>query len=196
MSYRLQATALKDDARREWIAWLGRIQKSICSRYTGVPLGRFEHDRSGCKSGDGDGVLRAGYGAMQIVANLDNRPLVEGKRTLGPYGFAVTSPMLIAGSFADVGGETDAEGASYVAESNGRQVDLWLYAPPGRKCVVELPADLSGELTLSFDGQPPSQAVIDGRLIKFAAPVAPGAASASDKRPAVRRLWHATIRER
>ena len=46
LSYRLAAAALAQDVPREWLAWLDRLQKSVCARYIGEPLADFSHDRA------------------------------------------------------------------------------------------------------------------------------------------------------
>ena len=109
-------------ADREFLLWLDRLQKSVVSRYAGQKLTAFSHEWSPSPAGrEDDGVIRAVYGPVSIVANLTMKPLIEDSIRIAPGGFLARSDDgMIAGSdFVREGGK------------------VWLFAPPGT--IVSLP---------------------------------------------------------
>ncbi|NQT54305.1 hypothetical protein HQ576_19765, partial [bacterium] len=142
MSYRLGAASLERPATREWLRWLDRVQKSVVARYVGKPVVAFEHDRGPKPTVDDDGVIRAQYGDVRIVANLGPHPRQEGELHLAPYGFVATAPGLVAANLAKVGGvDFGDEGVSFVVETRGGKTDAWVYAAPEQQAVVLRPTD-------------------------------------------------------
>lgn len=150
LSYRASPTELSQDAPREWLAWLDRLQKSVCAGYLGKPLRDFKHDRTPLfASGNAlrrtadDGVLIAAYGDVRILANLgDVQRVLEGHE-LPPYGFRADAPGMTAGLAPD--------GSGYVTETTKGKTDLWIF---GRsQSNVSVPVPLSGRVTFAFDGE-------------------------------------------
>ena len=140
MSYRLSAAALTSDVTREWLRWLDRMQKSVCARYVGEPVEAFEHDRGPNPTLEDDGVIRATYGQIEVVANLGPKARREGDRELPPFGFYVTGPELIAANLKSLGGQDSGEeGISFVAEGKGEAAQAWVYAPQDTDVRIELP---------------------------------------------------------
>lgn len=78
------------------------------------------------------------------------------------------------------------EGESFVAEGNARRADVWVYAVPASDVAVELPANMTGKLTLALDGKPVAPVQATSGIIRFRLP------SRGDAREA-KFLWHATI---
>lgn len=139
LQFRVSATTLmKDESVREWLKWLSVLQKSICARYIGEPLVEFEHERDDEKSGwEDDGAIRATYGSVRIVANLNSKPIKEGKQVIAPYGFFATAPNVVAANLKQIGGmDFGDEGISFVVERNGKQTDIWIYSVAGQKVAV------------------------------------------------------------
>ncbi|MGQ9731941.1 MAG: hypothetical protein ACUVX8_11810 [Candidatus Zipacnadales bacterium] len=166
MSYRVGASALTCDAPREWLRWLDRLQKSVCARYVGEPVIAFAHERGTDPTPEHDGVLRATYGPVSIVANLGP----EGRDGLPPYGFRASAPGMVAGNLA---GSAE-ESASFVVETGEDKIDLWLYAPPESNVRVELPEEVTGEVTVLYDNNVRAKATPDGRYITVRTPSRPG----------------------
>jgi hypothetical protein len=168
LSYRANASALSQDAPREWLAWLDRLQKSVCARHLGTPLRDFKHDRTPLFATGGDprrdsddGILRATYGDVKLVCNLGDVPRTvswHGESTpatadcrlptatplsLPPYGFRTEAPGMTAGLAPD--------GTGYVTETAKGKTDLWIYGYP--QSTVSVPVPLSGRLTVALDGE-------------------------------------------
>ena len=161
LSYSIYAPALAKDAPREWLAWLDRLQKSVCARFIGAPLRDFRHDRAPIFAAGGDprrisddGVLRATYGDVKLVCNLGDVPRTVSFPTaqnpqptasllLPPYGLRAEAPGMTAGRTA--------EGVGYVTETKGNATDLWIYAPDQAK--VSVPVPLSGRVRVAIDGE-------------------------------------------
>jgi len=132
MSYRVGAPALQRDGTREWLRWLDRLQKSVCSRYVGQPVTAFHHERGPVQGMDG--VIRAAYGDVEVVVNLNPVEMNNGTVSLPPYGFHVTAPDLLAAT-------TDMGGTPFV----------WVYAPAEAGASIELPGVSKAQATIAFD---------------------------------------------
>ena len=185
MSYRVSAKALNDPAPREWLRWVDRIQKSIVARYVSEPVAAFAHQQGGEASGD-DGVIRATYGPVKLVANLSPAPRREGGNELAAYGFRATAPGLIAGHLRNAGGQDfGEEGSSFVTEGEARHAEVWVYAAAASEGAAELPEGMTGQVTVTFDGQPAQAATPQQGAVRLRLP--------SAEPPAVKRLWHATV---
>jgi len=148
LSYRATCSALEtQDAPREWLAWLDRLQKSVVTRELGTPLRAFKHDRAPLFATGGDlrresddGTLAATYGDVAFLCNLGDVPRTVGGVRLPPYGFRADAPGLTAGYAPD--------GTGYVAETRKSKTDLWIYGAP--LSTVSLP--LKGHWALDLDG--------------------------------------------
>ena len=171
MSYRISAGALDQDAPREWLRWLDRVQKSVCARYVGQPVTEFAHDRGPAPTMKDEGVMRAAYGPVRVAANLGPKARTEAGRDLPPFGFVANAPGVIAANVREVG-STDygEEGVSFVTEGDTRKADVWVYAPAAADVAVELPAGLSGKVTLEFEGAAPAAAVAELGVVRFRLP--------------------------
>ena len=182
MSYRINAPMLKQDARREWLRWLDRIQKSVCSRYVGEPLYAFEHDRGSAIGLEDDGVMRATYGSVEIVANLGPKERTEQNHELPPYGFHATAPGMIAANLKRLGGiDFGDDGISFVVERRTQDTDIWVYERPGREVCCELPDSGSGSVSLVTDDGSAIQATFKDGILRFCLP---------GKVAEIRHLWH------
>jgi hypothetical protein len=188
LSYRLSASALKHDTTYHWLRWLDRLQKSICSRYIGEPVERFHHDRGPRPTAEDDGVLRAQYGAVEIIANLGPRSRQEAGQTLAPHGFVAKAPGLIAGNFQTLGGiDFGDEGISFVSEAKDGKLDVWVFAPAEQEVAVLLPSQAAGTFELVFDDGTEVQTTVKGGAHVFRLP----SPKQPPSQPAVKYLWHA-----
>jgi hypothetical protein len=149
LSYRANASALSQDAPREWLAWLDRLQKSVVARHLGQPLRDFKHDRKPLFAAGGDprraaddGTLVATYGDVKILSNLGDVPRALDGLTLPPYGFRADAPGMTAGVTPD--------GTGYVTETAKGKTDLWLHACP--QTSVSVPVPLSGRVRVTLEG--------------------------------------------
>lgn len=134
-----------DPARRQWLLWLDRLQKSVCARYAGGGLAEFRHDWG--ENGE-IGVLRAVYGPVFVTANLQNAPLRDGRFTIAPDGFLAVGGGVTAGDLLACGAE---KVPGFFVTEKGR---AWLYAAPGTEAafpVERIPAEIR----------------LEGRLLKF-----------------------------
>ena len=171
MSYAVNARELEQPARLEWLRWLDRLQKSICARWTGVPLKSFSHARPGVTN---DGVINTAYGDMRLVANLDT----TAQNGLPPFGFRASAPGMLAG-------ELNMENpAGYVWEYGSKQTELWVYSSPGHQIEIPVPTELHGKLTVTFDGEKPASLSITQSAISIICP----------NTQTVKALYHATVR--
>ncbi len=170
MSMRCSANGVDRPNVRDWLSWVDRLQKSVCGRYLGQPVTRFDHQQAARPSADDDGLITAAYGPIEIVANLGPRPVKAGERELAGYGFRVSGPDLVAANLQTIGDQDyGEEGLHYVAEATRSTAELWVWAPAQSEVTVELPRPLSGRWQVQFDGQPPAP-VTGGRYLKVALP--------------------------
>jgi hypothetical protein len=203
MSFRLSAPSLQNEGTRNWLLWLDRIQKSICSRYVGSPLQGFRHVRDPKRSSD-DGVLSAEYGrdALRLTANLDSYPReVEGRQLAG-FGYFASATHLTAGSLAWSDRKTGAsdhrpqDGGSFVAETDGRKTDVWFYGRAGDMMAFVLPDAVSHSVAIVFDGGSTAQTSVGDGVHRVRLPNAEERNASSeakiDHSPA-ERVWHGTV---
>jgi hypothetical protein len=186
LSAQVYAPALAQDGVREWLRWLSRLQQSVCARYIGEPLRRFQHDRMG----NGDGVLRVDCGRVQVVANLNPHPQevrVGPQRVfLAPFGFYASGEGMLAANLHRVGGhEFGDEGVSFVLET-AKQPELWVYARSGEKLAVPLPGISARQARLRWNDDTVTEGAIRQGVLVFPLPLH----TVSED---VRRVWHAKI---
>lgn len=167
---RVSASALAQEAPREWLHWLSRLQQSVCARYIGEPLRNFQHERIG----RGDGVLRADYGGVQVVANLNPHPqqisIGRQKVTLAPFGFYAAGEGMLSANLYQVGGrEFGPEGVSFVLETANR-IDLWVYARAGENLAVPLPRISSRQIRLLWDNDTTASGIVRQGVLAFTIP--------------------------
>ena len=188
MSYRTRAAGLADEGRRSWLAWLDRLQKSICSRYVGEPIRSFAHERDADAAAEDDGVLRATWGPVAVVANLSAAPRTVAGRPLAGFGFHAAAAGMRAGCLRRLGGEDFGEaGAAFVAERRGEAVDVWVYAPAGSRAGAMLPGVSWRRAKVAFDGAAAQDVAVRDGAVCFGLPTAAGKPT---KAP---RLWHAVL---
>jgi hypothetical protein len=192
LSYRTAASALEQDGPRQWLLWLDRLQKSVCSRYVGQPLSDFAHQRDARAAADDDGWLQARYDSLQVVANLSPRPRSVQNAQLAPWGFIVTAPGLVAANVQSLGGtDFGEEGVSFVTQGDEAKTEVWVFARPGENVAVLTPAALPDSAKLYLDGEKPIQATGSGRVRQFTLPSRP----LDPIRPGgIKYLWSATLR--
>ncbi len=82
----------------ELIKWMDRQQKSAAARYIGKGVRHFKHENTG----DGDGVIRAGYGSAEVVANFRRASLREGDIELPENGYLFRDGEVLGGLIAAV----------------------------------------------------------------------------------------------
>ena len=102
-----------------WYDLLSHLQKSVCARYIGQPLLSFQHDRTPLfarkvpmDSIRDDGVIRAQFGPVKILANLGDVPRELDGHPLAPYGFWIEEPGKVTASYLDGKPITITEGGS------------------------------------------------------------------------------------
>jgi hypothetical protein len=172
MSARGSAEGFAREPARHWLLWLDRLQKSVCARYVGQPVVRFEHDRRG-QTAD-DGVIRAVYGDVQIVANLGPHPVREDGRELAEYGFLCTAPGMVAAHLRSLGGrDFGAQGISFVSQEKPGGADVWVYAAPEQHVAALVPGLRSASAAVTCDGSPAVDAAIRDGVCAFRLPALP-----------------------
>lgn len=195
MSYKIHATALKQEAPRQWLLWLDRIQKSICARYVGQPLDRFEHDRGARPSAEDDGVIRSQYGSLRLVANLGPSVRKEAGLELAAYGFHATAPGLVAANVRTLGGRDFGEdGVSFITQQNAHGIDAWIYAKAEQETAILLPSPASGSIRLKFDEGSEVPTSLTGGAVTFRMPSHLGrGAQSPGSVGGGKYLWHAVV---
>ncbi len=154
LSYRAPASVIAtQDAPREWLAWLDRLQKSVVARHLGQPVRDFRHDRAPLFATPGDprresddGVLTATYGDVSFACNLGDVPRTVAEHSLPAYGFRAEAPGVTAGLAPD--------GTGYVTETRKGKTDLWIFAPSQSK--VSVPVPFSGPARVALEDAPTS----------------------------------------
>jgi len=94
---------LNDESAQQWYAYLHILQSKVMSRMAGQPLVSFRHDRRPLLAAGGnlaratdDGTIEAQYGDVKVLANLGDVPRTVGGQRLGPFGYHVSAPGLLA----------------------------------------------------------------------------------------------------
>jgi len=176
LSARLGASELAQQPRRDWLWWLDRLQKSVCARFIGEPLKSFVHDRAAASTNRDDGIIRATYGAVQIVANLGSATRAEAEHELAANGFVARAPGMLAARLAKVGtNQFGADGAAFVVEGTGRNAEFWLYSPGDRLAAIEMPDKTNGLVELTMDGESPREARLQDGVVQVRLGMVPGA---------------------
>jgi hypothetical protein len=191
MSEELPARALHQPRRLEWLLWLARIQQSISSRYVGEPVVAFKHE-PGWTAGEDDGVIRATFGPVRLVANLGREPRRSGSHLLAGFGFQASASGMVAGDLRRLAGhDFGPEGASFVVEGTTREAQLWLWASPGGEAGAVLPEGMRGRVELTLDGAAPQVLAVKEGGVWLTLPRAPSRAASTHDESAV---WHGFIR--
>jgi len=196
-TYRLDATELDNVAKRQWLLWVDRLQKSVCARYIGGGVNTFSHRwgsnvlnpaitngviPAGSLPAPDHGVIEAGYGDVSVTANLGPQQLVTNDWTLAPYGYAATAPGLVAAHLIPPGGSS---AVAHVAETNSHGgLDFWIYSVGNTNVSLVLPPGYNGAATVTLDDTPPAPAQIENNLLT----VFLGAAATTNAY-----LWHGTV---
>lgn len=151
LSWRTSAAGLTNDASREWLLWLDRLQKSVCARYIGEPVVDFHHDRGPEPTVEDDGVIRATYGDVKLAVNLGPVTREENGQSLPSYGFYATAPGMVAANVTGAG-QAGPEGTNYVAQQGKNVTDLWVYGPQESQMTVVLPDWTAQRAVVQLDG--------------------------------------------
>ncbi len=190
MSEAANARELHEPQRLEWLRWLARIQQSIVARYVGEPIVAFEH-KPGSADAD-DGVIRATYGPVQLVANLGPEPMTSDSKLLAGFGFLASAQGLVAGDLRKLAGhDFGPEGASFVVEGNARDAELWIWGIPGSSAGAIVPEGMKGRIELTLDGAGPQVLTVKEDVVAFPLP---RSRVGVDPRYSGAAVWHARIR--
>ena len=146
LSYYVNAPDLSQPSTLQWLLWLDRIQKSICANYVGQSITSFSHAWGWVTD---NGVIQSSYGQVNILANLSPQPLTTNGLTLSPYGFYATAPGTIVGHLIT---PSATNGVAYVLETNGANVQFWVYTTGEQSASIPLPPGLNGPANLQLDG--------------------------------------------
>ncbi|HEY3915795.1 MAG TPA: DUF6259 domain-containing protein [Verrucomicrobiae bacterium] len=151
LSYTVNAPDLSEPATSQWLLWLDRVQKSVCSLYVGQPMTSFSHNW-GTVSDDADnGFIQTSYGALNILANLDSHALMTNGQTLAAYGFSATAPGMVAGIILPDAG-MDTNPTSFVTQASGSNAQFWVYTTGEQQASIPLPSGLGGTAIVQLDG--------------------------------------------
>ncbi len=190
MSQQVPARALHEPRRLEWLRWLARIQQSIAARYVGKPVLAFEHEPG--RADADDGVIRATYGPVRLVANLGPDPRPSGSHVLAGFGFQASASGLVAGNLRRLAGhDFGPEGASFVVEGTAHDAQLWVWGSPGGEAGAILPEKIEGRVELTLDGVAPQVIVVQAGEVWFTLPHLPSTAA---KTLAGSAVWRAHIK--
>lgn len=164
MTYILYNGDIDVTAKREWLRWIDRLQKSVAARYIGEGISAFTHTRG---SGSGDGSIDATYGAVQIQSNLEASNRAVSGRTLAPHGFVATAPGLVAARMIEPGGSLP---VSYVAETNATGLDVYIYSTGSRTVPIELPSGFNGPVIAHMEGGSSVSATVTNNVLTVTLP--------------------------
>lgn len=151
MSYRISANQLDQDAPREWLRWLDRLQKTVGAAQFGKPVSQFWHFTTGK-----NGSFNTQYGDLKIYLNLDDRTTTPSKLgpQLPPFGFQALQTNLFAQGGID--------NPNYIVQREGGAMNLWAYSSPENSFQMRLPMPpanvrLRPPTTITFDNQAPQK---------------------------------------
>lgn len=193
MSYRVQASQLQQSKKHEWLAWLARVQKSVCARYVGQPLVSFEHRRPVPATLQDDGLIHSRYGDMEIYANIGGVAKPLDQVELAPFGFYVRAPDMCAASLCKLGAfrYSDPETA-FVTEMRPGGAEAWVYAQPAQTVAVLLPQEVSGRVLVSCGDQRQSVSV-KANHVEFTLPQQQTSSEEEPRTKGNAYVWHVTI---
>ena len=120
-----------DPAQLEWLRWIDRIQKSLCSKYAGKGISAFHHEWGENME---PGIIHAVYGGISVTANLRSEPLRKGALMIAPNGFLAQGNGILAGEISACG--TLRGTSSFVLDGSS----VYLYAEPGTDAFFPLSA--------------------------------------------------------
>lgn len=182
-TYFFDEADLDNTSFREWLAWIGRVQKSVAGRYIGGGVSAFDHQWGANPSNPDNGTITATYGPVSLVANLDAQTLTSGGRTIAPHGFVATAPGMIAARMIEPGGS---DPVRFVAETDGGgSGEFWIHAAGGQDVTIELPPGMNGSFFVTLDGGPAVPKTIAGDQLTVTLP--------AGAEPATAYLWHGTV---
>lgn len=173
LSYSVPAKGLIQDAQREWLRWLDRAQKAVCSRYIAEPIRSFNHKRFADAPFDDDGIIEATYGNVHIVANLGPTARVVDGRNIAPFGFYASAPGMSAGNLKNTRDLGD-DGISFVVESQAEKSDIWVYASSEQDVAVVLPTKINS-IDKAEGDIAPNKYSLNGDTFAFTLPPRSGA---------------------
>jgi hypothetical protein len=193
MSYRLQASWLDQPGHRQWLAWLDRVQRSVCARYVGRPLLDFQHQRPTPATLDDDGLMRAQYGDVTIHANLGPQPRRVTGLEVAPLGFVARAPDTLAANLHSIGDLVfDKSGISFVVQVNPHGAEAWIYAEPDSEVAVLLPKRTPRQLELTMAGRTQAAICQDG-VVRFRLPLRHPSTPIGSVVSIDAYLWHVTL---
>lgn len=173
MTYVIQATELDNVAKRQWLLWVDRIQKSVAARYVGQGISAFDHQWGTNTVNPDNGVIAAAYGPVSVVGNLSPQSLTTNGWTLPGYGYLATATGLVAGHVVSPGAAT---AEAFVVESNGASaVRFWIYSTGGRDARIALPSGYNGTATVQVETNAPGSTQTTGSVLMVTLPASTNA---------------------
>ncbi|MCX6935954.1 MAG: leucine-rich repeat protein, partial [Verrucomicrobia bacterium] len=183
MTYYLEATDLDQDATRQWLLWVDRLQKSVCARYIGEPVNSFSHQWGTNAVNPDNGLIQSSYGLVSIVSNLGPQSLTNNGHTIAPYGFIASSSGMVASKLIPPGASN---AVWHVAETNtSGGIDFWIYSKGNQTADISLPSGFNGPVTVQMDGSSSGQTQIQSNALT----VSLGSAAS----PTTSYLWHGSV---
>jgi hypothetical protein len=89
----LSPFSLKEQTTIDWLKYISHVQKVISFQYMGKPLTFFHYIQGSGNSA----VIESCFGNLRIIANLTDKPYVDGNIHIAPKGFYASSPTADAG---------------------------------------------------------------------------------------------------
>ncbi len=120
LSYRAHAQEVSWLPVHQWLLWLDRIQKTVCSRYAGKPLQHFEHGKNEIKTSYGTGK----NDRIDLSVSLK-----------APFHYEVQAMGLEGNS-------------SVLVEQTGKKLQISIYEPEGRSVSIPLPKKVPSKKSL------------------------------------------------
>jgi hypothetical protein len=173
MSYNVNASDLDQAATNQWLLWLDRVQKSVCARYVGQPVGAFAHAWGTNTANPDNGIMQATYGQVNILANLGPLPLTTNNQTLAPFGFFASAPGMIAADVIPSTTNPSPSAISYIAETNSSNTQFWIYTTGEQSATVGLPPGLGGAAIVQMDEHPSSAVQVQNSALTVTLGITP-----------------------
>lgn len=158
-------TYTENAERMEFAKWLDVLQKNVVSKYIGKKMRRFSHKWRDVSKDIDDGIYRAKYGDIKVVANMSEFPLEEKNAAISAGGFQASGDGVYAGIVDSLGGIAGGEGCGYAVNTASKKV--WIYHDSGGDAVFLCPDKIE---RLSFAGGGDVDFAQNGSIVKFRLP--------------------------
>ncbi|MBN2450436.1 MAG: hypothetical protein JXR77_08600 [Lentisphaeria bacterium] len=158
LSMRTSLGELRRGPAVEWLCWLDALQKSVCARYTGLPLTSFAYT-GGADTEIGGPVMLAGYPGLRLAANTATAPFPATQlgeelswAAPGEMGVDIAGPGFVAAGPGLRAGVVQARGGGpvygFVVDEGAEATQVAVRAACGQEVLLPITVPAAGRARL------------------------------------------------